>query len=74
MNGMFDLNFHGPWFTWSRGFLMKRLDRVVSNMEWLNKYPNNVVPHLLKIASDYRPILLRFTNDISSSRAGADVV
>ncbi|KAK9182043.1 hypothetical protein WN944_025184 [Citrus x changshan-huyou] len=45
-----------------------RLDKVVSNMEWLNKYPYNVVLHPPKIASDYRPILVRFTNDVSSSR------
>ena len=68
MNGMFDLNFHGPRFTWSRGFLMKRLDRVVSNTAWLNKYPDNVVLHLPKISSDHRPILVRFNNDVSSSR------
>ncbi|KAH9725610.1 putative ribonuclease H protein [Citrus sinensis] len=67
-NGMFDLNFHGPRFTWSRGFLMKRLDRAMSNTEWLHKYPDNAVLHLPKIASDHRPILVRFNNDASCVR------
>lgn len=47
---------------------MKRLARAISNMEWLNKYPNNVVLHLPKIVSDYIPILVQFTNDVNSSR------
>ena len=30
-NGIHDLQFKGPRFTWSRGSLSKRLDRVVCN-------------------------------------------
>ena len=47
---------------------MKRLDRAASNTAWLNKYLDNVVLHLPKIPSNHRPILVLFTNDVSSSR------
>ena len=53
---MIDLNFSGPRFTWSRGNLSKRLDRVVCNDGWLIKHANSSVMHLPKIDSDNWPI------------------
>ena len=32
---IFDLKFKGPRFTWSRGLLLKRLDKALCNSEWL---------------------------------------
>ncbi|XP_024042959.1 uncharacterized protein LOC112099735 [Citrus clementina] len=60
---IFDLNFKGPRFTWSRGLLFKRLDRALYNNEWLLKYTENSVLHLPKVASDHRPVLVRFARD-----------
>ncbi|XP_024041873.1 uncharacterized protein LOC127898857 [Citrus sinensis] len=62
---LFDLKFKGPRFTWSRGLLFKRLDRALCNSEWLLKYMNNSVIHLPKIASDHRPVLVRFERDMA---------
>ena len=59
---MINLKFSGPRFTWSRGNLSKRLDRVICNDEWLIKHANSSVMHLPKINSDHRPILVKFQN------------
>ncbi|KAH9745843.1 reverse transcriptase domain-containing protein [Citrus sinensis] len=59
-NQIYDLKFKGPRFTWSRGFLLKRLDRALCNNEWLLKFTDNSVLHLPKVASDHRPVLVRF--------------
>ncbi|KAH9707854.1 hypothetical protein KPL70_012694 [Citrus sinensis] len=65
LHNMHDLQFHGPGFTWSRGSLLKCLDRVICNSEWACTFSNSSVLHLPKLNSDYRPILVRST-DLSS--------
>ncbi|XP_052291725.1 uncharacterized protein LOC127900602 [Citrus sinensis] len=57
---IFDLKFKGPRFTWSRGLLFKRLHRALCNSDWLIKFADNYVLHLPKVASDHRPVLVRF--------------
>src|SRR3954470_19652118 len=59
MNDLLNLGFHGPAFTWSRGRVQARLDRVISNRSWFQKYTNNTIMHLPKVKSDHCPILLR---------------
>ena len=59
-NQIFYLKFKGPRFTWSRGFLLKRLDRALCNNEWLLKFTDNSVLYLPKVASDHRLFLVRF--------------
>ncbi|XP_024041960.1 uncharacterized protein LOC127901861 [Citrus sinensis] len=59
-NRLYDLQFKGPKFTWSRGTLAKRLDRAVCNEDWTARFTENTVLHLPKIASDHRPVLVRF--------------
>ncbi|KAK5802899.1 hypothetical protein PVK06_030528 [Gossypium arboreum] len=53
-----DLGFRGSPFTWHRGALSERLDRVLGNGAWICKFPNSLVTHLPKIKSDHRPLLL----------------
>ncbi|WCJ40290.1 DNAse I-like superfamily protein [Euphorbia peplus] len=53
-----DFGFTGPRFTWKRGLLLERLDRVVGNSDWLQKFPRTVVNHLPRIKSDHRPLLI----------------
>ncbi|WCJ44055.1 RNA binding RNA-directed DNA polymerase [Euphorbia peplus] len=53
-----DLGFFGPRFTWKRGFLFQRLDRALCNSDFLIKFPNATVQHLVRIKSDHRPILI----------------
>ncbi|KAH9699193.1 putative ribonuclease H protein [Citrus sinensis] len=59
-NKMVDLPFSGPRFTWVRGSLSKRLDRVLSNKDWILKFDNYSVTNLPRVDSDHRPILVRF--------------
>ena len=62
---IFDLKFKGPRFTWSRGLLLKWLDKAFCNNEWLLKFADNSVLHLSKVASDHRPVLVRFERVVS---------
>lgn len=64
-----DIEFKGPRFTWSRGNLYKRLDRVVCNDEWLNKYTEKMVLHLPEVDSDHRPVLVKFSETDVVSKA-----
>lgn len=68
-NKIYELDFKGRRFTWSRGNLDKRLDRAVCNGEWVTRYAGNAVLHLPKIASDHRPVLVRFSEPEASSKA-----
>ena len=63
---MFDLKFKGPKFTWSRGILLKCLDRALCNNDWLMNFVDNYVLHLSKVASNHRPVLVRFKGAVSS--------
>ena len=65
LNYMHDLQFHRPRFTWSRGSLFKRLDRVICNSEWASIFSDSIVLHLPKLSYDHRPILVR-SNGLSS--------
>lgn len=38
----------------------KKLDRVISNTNWLEQFPRALVLKLLNFTSDYNPILLNF--------------
>lgn len=59
-NQMVDLPFSGPCFTWARGSLSKRLDRALSNKDWILKFKNYSVTNLPRVESDHRPVLVRF--------------
>jgi hypothetical protein len=41
-----DLGFQGGKFTWKRGRIKERLDKVVSNGAWVTMHPGDVVLHL----------------------------
>ncbi|KAH9671615.1 putative ribonuclease H protein [Citrus sinensis] len=63
LNGWFHRNhlmepvFKGPKYTWSRGNLSKRLDRVICNEEWMMMNDEVEVFHLPKLNSDHRPVM-----------------
>ncbi|KAL4273588.1 hypothetical protein GQ457_13G013000 [Hibiscus cannabinus] len=57
-SGLMDMGYSGPKFTWRRGNLSQRLDRCLSNAEWVSIFPSSEIIHLPKIGSDHRPILL----------------
>lgn len=63
-----DAGFVGPKFTWCNNWrpekrVWKRLDRILINDTWTQRFQNNFVRHLGRTGSDHRPILLRCQND-----------
>ncbi|KAI5382050.1 hypothetical protein KIW84_UN0211 [Lathyrus oleraceus] len=50
----------GSYFTWSnkhtQGIIHSRIDRMVSNVQWLQKYPDAVVENLAPNISDHTPV------------------
>jgi hypothetical protein len=53
-----DLGFLGDPFTWHRGWIHERLDRVVADHEWLLMHPDATLTHFDCMKSDHRLILL----------------
>ncbi|KAK4275212.1 hypothetical protein QN277_018336 [Acacia crassicarpa] len=58
-NGLRDIGFAGPEFTWKRGTSEARLDRILVNVQWYSQFPLASVSHLPFFKSDHRPLLLR---------------
>jgi hypothetical protein len=56
--GLEDLGYVGDPFTWKRGRIRERLDRVVTNNSWVDMHPDAMVTHLEYTRSDHRPLLL----------------
>ncbi|KAK8640284.1 hypothetical protein V6N13_008043 [Hibiscus sabdariffa] len=56
--GLVDLGFQGLCFTWRRGNLYQRLDRVVSNDASYDVWLESYVLQLARLGSDHRPLLL----------------
>ncbi|KAE8681993.1 hypothetical protein F3Y22_tig00111277pilonHSYRG00016 [Hibiscus syriacus] len=50
-NGLVDIGFRGPTFTWSRGSLQQRQDRCLTNDCWLDMFPDSTVLHLDHLGS-----------------------
>jgi len=62
-NGLIDLGFFGPNFTWTRGLNQEnrkeaRLDRALCNMEWRGRFQEAAVRHLIRACSDHSPLLI----------------
>ncbi|KAL0922929.1 hypothetical protein M5K25_006959 [Dendrobium thyrsiflorum] len=55
---LLDIGFSGNLFTWNRGNLWQRLDRILFNDLWINSAHNTSVDHLSKTLSDHSPLLI----------------
>nr|XP_023880677.1 uncharacterized protein LOC111993057 [Quercus suber] len=71
-----DLGFHGNKFTWTNRrpgevHTKQRLDRVMANRDWVEKFPASSVTHLFSHAYDHLPILLKTMKDRSKQGRGA---
>ncbi|GMJ02216.1 hypothetical protein HRI_003890800 [Hibiscus trionum] len=64
-NGLRDMGFSGPEFTWSCRMAHARLDRFLCNDLWDEAFPDSMVSHLLHMRSDHRPISLHVGNSSS---------
>ncbi|XP_020595831.1 uncharacterized protein LOC110035859 [Phalaenopsis equestris] len=60
--GLFDLGFKGPAFTWKRGAIWERFDRMLVNDAWFNHFLLTFVTHLSLAGSDHRPILISISH------------
>lgn len=56
--GLEDLGYKGDCFTWQRGEIRERLDRLVANQAWLQKFPLSAVTNAEHVHSDHRPLIL----------------
>lgn len=61
--GLIDLGFAGPKFTWNHGSDVERrrsvrLDRALSNLNWQQSFPDATVIHCPHSHSDHCPLLL----------------
>lgn len=62
-NGLMDLVFFGPCFTWGRGNtpetnIKERLNKRVANEEWSLRFLNASVKHLSHVMFNHCPLLL----------------
>ncbi|KAE8691300.1 hypothetical protein F3Y22_tig00110890pilonHSYRG00751 [Hibiscus syriacus] len=58
LEGLLDLGFVGPDFTWTKGNLHHRLDRRLANNSWCTNFEDSRVFHLDCLGLDHRPIIL----------------
>lgn len=56
--GVFYAGFQGYPFTWKKGQLEERLDKMVTNFEWRTCFAEVAVHHLPKYKSDHSPLWL----------------
>nr|XP_009794930.1 PREDICTED: uncharacterized protein LOC104241686 [Nicotiana sylvestris] len=66
--GLIDIVYVGPKHTWCnnrrpRKRIWNRLDRILINDQWAQKFQQNYVRHLVRTGSDHRPLLMKCRND-----------
>lgn len=66
--GVFDAGFQGYLFTWKKGSVEERLDRMVTNMEWRTRFSEAVVHHLPMYKPDHHPLLVKFSHPHTPNR------
>lgn len=57
-NGLIDMGFSGPRYTWRRGLSFARLDRILTNETWATHFPLSSAQHLPRVKSDHTPLKL----------------
>lgn len=67
---LLDLGYKGAPYTWIRGDLKERLDRVLCTLEWQDLFPNSSVTHLPLMSSDHCGLWLRLANRRDGQRGG----
>jgi len=67
--GLYDLGYEGRSWTYEKkvaggSFCRVRLDRALATPDWCGRFPLSTVRHLSAEASDHRPILLRWNQEL----------
>ncbi|PKU72525.1 hypothetical protein MA16_Dca008580 [Dendrobium catenatum] len=62
-----DIGFSGSCFTWNKGTMWQRLDRILFNDQWISAFYNAHTEHLIRTLSDQSPLLLNVLNNTNSS-------
>ncbi|KAI0498689.1 hypothetical protein KFK09_019587 [Dendrobium nobile] len=60
---LLDIGYSGNRYTWHRGHLWQRLDRVLFNNAWVNTFNSTNVEHLSRTLSDHSPLLINIKNN-----------
>ncbi|KAA3468683.1 reverse transcriptase [Gossypium australe] len=65
---LMDVGYSRNWFTWEKGNLPKtnireRLDRGVANVNWISRFSETNIKHLVHSTSDHCPLLITTTNE-----------
>lgn len=66
--GLIDMGFSGPPFTWSKGVLRERLDRVLCNEAWQSPFPTSSVTHVPLPSSNHCGLWLKVNDGNSRPR------
>lgn len=66
---LIDPGHDGPVFTWVRGALFQRLDRILINEGWSTQFASTRITVLPRIVSDHGPLLIRCAESIGTRRS-----
>ncbi|KAF9688547.1 hypothetical protein SADUNF_Sadunf02G0208300 [Salix dunnii] len=64
--GLLDVGYEGNDFTWTNGKVLRRLDRIVFNLEWSDLFSLTRVKHLNRVGSDHCPLLLQCSQAVQT--------
>ncbi|KAF7844997.1 ribonuclease H [Senna tora] len=64
---LMDLGYYGSEFTWRRGDVAIRLDRVIANDNWRHTFTEASVVHLPRYKSYHNPLWIRFNPSADST-------
>ncbi|XP_042056281.1 uncharacterized protein LOC121800853 [Salvia splendens] len=65
---LIDPGFDGPIFTWHRGGLWERLDRILIGEHWISVFATTRVTHLTRFSSNHAPLLVRCQFSVQTTR------
>ncbi|KAA3483658.1 reverse transcriptase [Gossypium australe] len=70
---LIDVGYSENWFTWERGNFLEtnireRLDRGLTNMNWMSMFPKANIQHLVHSTSDHCPLLITTNKEENRSK------
>ncbi|PKU71097.1 hypothetical protein MA16_Dca011538 [Dendrobium catenatum] len=62
-----DIGFSSNGFTWNKGTMWQRLDRILFNDQWISSFQNTHIEYLTRTLSDHSPLLINMYNTINNT-------